>query len=487
MKKSLFHKKFPTILGIIMLLFVIGGGFFLFTKNQNSGAKSGPEVTPKKIFITNITDSQFTVSWITDEKTIGFIKYGSSPSVKIKSLDDRDQLSGQETPANTHHITIKELEPGNTYYFKISSAGKLYDNEGQPYKVILGPTLGSAGEAKIVSGKVLNQNQTAAPGVMVYLNSANTALLSALTDKEGRWAIFLNKARSQDLSSYAIFDPEATLLKIEATNGVDTISAVTNTKNAFPVPDITLGNTPYDFRTKEVASTNETFTDQNLTEEASISNSLEEKPLPSLSPSPSVFNTDSIEATPSGENSQEELPGQFLSVPQPSASATTTEVTITNPTQEGEEVYNSKPEITGTGPANTVLTIQVHSPETYTGTVTVAEDGTWNFTPSANLTPGEHTVKVSYTDEEGFIQTLSRNFVVLASSAEEQPLLTSTPSASLNPSPQATPRVTIPSTSSGVPITGTVAPTFIIFILGFLLTSIGVGNIVIDKRKNKLP
>jgi hypothetical protein len=483
MKKGLFNKKIPTLLGIILLLAVLGTGFFLWQKNKNKTA-AGPQTVPRQIYITNVTDSQFTVSWITQEKTVGYLNYGANPSVKIKSLDDRDQLSGQETPSLVHYVTIKELEKGSSYYFKIGSNNNLYDNNGQPYKVNLGPALGSAGEAKIVSGKILNQNNTAAPGVIVYLTAPNTAPLSSLTDKEGRWAVFLNKARTQDLSSYVIFDPEATVLKIEALNGQTTVSAVTNTKNSFPVPDMILGHEAYDFKTKTTVS--DISPNQTLPLQTSPSPNKLVQNLVSPKPSPSLP-SESTELEI--EDNTDQTPAQFLADPQASASpsAALNTVTITNPSQEGEQINTTMPEITGTGPANTVLTIQIHSPAANTGTVTVASDGSWSFTPSENLTPGEHTLQVSYTDNNGSTKTISRNFVVLAASSTDSPTITSTPSAAqVSPSPQPTPRVTIPSTGSGVPTTGTVAPTFILFLSGLLLTIIGTISIAVDKHKKKL-
>ena len=164
------------------------------------------------------------------------------------------------------------------------------------------------------------------------------------------------------------------------------------------------------------------------------------------------------------------------------------QVTIENPAEDGEEINTTLPEITGKGPAAKVLTIRIESPETYTSTVTVDGDGQWNFTPPEDLTPGDHTVFVSYVDDEGTTKTISRNFVVLAAGQSELPALTATPSATQAPSPIPSPstRGTIPSTESGVPTTGTVIPTFMVFIAGLLLLILGfISKIAIDNN-NKI-
>lgn len=459
MKKGFLNKKIPTIIGLLLVLVGIGGGIFFITQGKFFGLKAGPSATPKKIHLTNIQDNQFTVSWITDEKTEGFIKYGeTSNQIKFIVKDDRDQRSGETESFNLHYVTVRNLQPAKTYYFKIGSGNNLYDNNGQAYTVTTGPTLSSAEEAKIVSGRILNQDNTPAEEVIVYLTSSNIAPISTLTDNQGRWAVFLNKARTSDFSSYAIFDPEVTILKIEVEGEKQTASAITITKHAFPVPDIVLGHAPYDFREGPLAEKTPVRTE--TTSEEIIS---------------SQFVLQPISAPPTSFNTQ-------------------IEVTIDNPSTSGEKINSLRPEIKGQGPAYKVLTIKIESPTTYSSTVTVDENGNWSYIPPQDLTPGEHTVYVSFVDENGETKTISRNFVVLAAGESELPALTATPSAEtspsasplLSPSPSISPspitRVSMPSTETGVPTTGTVMPTFLVFIFGVLMITIGATVLIaIDK------
>jgi len=475
MKRNLLNKKIPTAFGILLLLIGIGTGVFFLAKDQLTKSKTNTLAVPRKIYITNVFENQFTVSWITDEKTIGLIKYGETPNLKDAVKDDRDQLSGETNNYLTHYVTIKNLEASKTYYFKIGSNNKLYDNSGQTYSIITSASLGSTGEAKIVSGRVFNPQNTPAEGVIVYLSSANTAPCSALTDKEGRWAIFLNKARTPDLSAYAIIDPEATILKIEAEDNRQNTSAVTITKNAFPVPDMVLGHAAYDFREKPLAEETP-LQAQAAPQPSPLESSLEPKEplLPENSSSP-----------------QEATPSQFLVQPTSSPSATpvaTVAVTIDNPSRPGEEINTVRPEIRGKGPNFKVLNVKVESPTAYTSTVTVDENGQWHFTPPADLPPGEHTVYVTYVDDVGTTKTLSRNFTVMAAGTSTLPAITATTSAETTvPSPSPVTRVSMPATDSGVPKTGTVTPTFLVFLSGILMIISGFITIfVIDKRKANL-
>jgi hypothetical protein len=472
MKKGFLSKKIPTIFGLILLAAGITGGIYFLKQNQvlDTGPKASS--TPQKIKITNIADDQFTVSWITQEPTVGQVKFGLTTKLESTAKDDRDKLTGEQTDYNTHFITVRSLSAEKKYYFKIESDKRLFDNNGQPYEVILSPKIGTPGEAKIVSGKVFNINNKPAKSAIVYLSSSNIAPASTLTDKEGRWAIYLNKARTTDLKSYAQFDPEATILNIEADSGLETATATTITKNAFPVPDIILGQGPFDFRDKAIA---------------------EAPPVQAqLEPQQATASTEltDLQSTPPPA----QVPSQFNLQPLASPDTTSYTVIITNPGENGEEIHTTQPEIRGKGPANKVITVKIESPSTQTSSVTIDDEGNWSFTPSDNLEPGEHTVYVSFLDDSGNTQQIARNFVVLAAEDSDLPALTSTPSGSLKPSlapspslipspspltsPSLSPspqvRTTMPSTSSGVPTTGTITPTFFVFILGFGLILSGI-------------
>jgi len=93
---NLLKKRIPTILGLLFLgsglavgVLIIGnstGGFF---------PKASPETTPKKIKVTNVTDSSFTISFITDTAVPGYVKYGVSASkLDQRASDDRDRITG---------------------------------------------------------------------------------------------------------------------------------------------------------------------------------------------------------------------------------------------------------------------------------------------------------------------------------------------------------------------------------------------------------
>jgi hypothetical protein len=434
------EKKVPTILGIIILIIGLAAGVFLVTQGQEIFLRASPELTPDQIKVTNISDNSLTLSWTTQKETSGFIKYGESPSLGQTLADDRDQLSGETGAFTTHYVTLVNLKPNTTYYYKIGSGGKVFPAQGQPYETQSAPVAqGLLPPSDVASGIVNKSDGAPAEGTIVYLSMANVSPLSVIVKSSGSWLIPLNTARTTDLDSFIEYDKEAQVIELFVEGGsLGHSSVITTTKNDNPVPVITLGET-YDFR--------------QYAEPAAVT------------PTPTISLVPSLTATPSGFN-----PGELL--PTPSATPTG-ELSISNP-EQGEDLNALKPEFAGTGPPGKLIEIVVESSSSYTGTIKVNDDGSWDWTPPADLEPGTHTVKISYGG-----QTISKTFTVLAAGESDLPAYTATPSATISPSPTLSPtpttapRTALPSTESGVPDSGFVTPTFFFFLLGSSLVTAG--------------
>ncbi len=425
------EKKIPTIIGIIILIVGLAAGIFLVTQGQNIFLKASPEIIPQEIKITNISDNSLTISWTTSQSTSGFVKYGETATLSYTLADDRDQLSGQTGQYTTHYVTLVNLKPSTQYYYKIGSGGREFPIREKPDETRTAPVAqGLLPPSDVASGTVNKPDGTPAEGVIIYLSMANASPLSAITGSSGGWLIPLNTARTTDLNSFAGYDREAQVIDIQVEGGnLGHASAITTTKNDNPVPLITLGETQ-DFRYQ--------------TEEEEFI----------ITPTPTET---LLETTPSPTP-----PSGFSPEIEPTPTATPTgELSIINPEEE-EDLNTLKPEFAGTGPAGKIISVTVESPA-YTGTVKVNEDGTWSWTPPADLEPGTHTIKVSYGG-----QAISKTFTVLAAGDSELPSFTSTPSATLTPTltPTPQPRTEVPSTEAGVPEPGYPVPTFIVFLIG---------------------
>jgi len=446
-------RQIPTLIGLLILILGIVTSVFLINKSTRWFTRASPETTPKQVKFTNIADKSFSVSWITDEATSGFIKYGATTKLDQVARDDRDEQAGQTGNFITHHVTLQNLNPATTYQFQIGSGGASYDNNGQNYQMVTAPTPTTPPPPSDVAyGTVNNQAGSPAEGAIVYFSLPGAISQSALVKASGYWVIPLNLAHSEDLSTYAQYDKQATVEEILVQAGNQgTATAVATTKNDSPVPTITLGES-HDFRTT----------------------------------APLIEETE--EGTGSSKFTFEEIESPTL------ATTPSAEVTIINPGDE-EEINTQKPEIQGTGPAGKVLEITVESPQTYTDTIVVNADGSWDWIPPADLEPGEHTITITYEDEEGQEQTLSQTFIVLAAGDSELPSLTATPSGTATPSPTPSPtaspspsaspsgRVSMPSTEEGVPDSGYLTPTFLVFIMGLVLITFGLFSNSLLKKK----
>ncbi len=447
------NRKLPAIIGILLLVVGVGAGIFLVQNDTGFIPRATPEFAPQSLVVTSITENSFSISWVTDEKTAGFLKYGVVAN-KINEIenDDRDQLTGSTGSYNTHHITIKGLEPETTYYFKIASGGKrqFYDNNGQPYEVTTAPVIGTPPPPDSAYGEVITSASTPADGAIVYISLPGAARLSTLVT-DGQWALSLSEARTSSFQSYVEYDKESTVYDVLIKNGVIEESKVlVNTGSDQPLRTVTLGQ-DYDFSAQAESVDPDAEDEDELLDESSEDN-VEAK-------TESGFNLDPLGAV----------------------TEATEELTVLNPAVENEGISSTKPEFMGTAPAGTTLTIEVHSDPEYSDTVVVGENNTWSWVPPTDLDPGDHTITVSFEDENGILQTLTRSFVVYAADDSSDPAFTATPSATpkptpiptTTPSPTPVPRISQPSTSSGIPQPGSVENTFMILGLGLMMMGLG--------------
>lgn len=437
----------PTILGLVLLTFGTAAGVFLIQKGSIFFLRASPAIAPSQIKITNITNSSFTISWLTEDAVSGFAHFGETPALGSVAADDRDALSGTTGSFYAHYASLKNLKPKTKYYFKLGSGGKTFDNSGKPWEITTASTPGAlAPSSDIASGTVLNQDQTPAEGAILYLSIDKMTPQSALIRSSGNWLISLNNAFSSDLSGFASYDKDAQVVEIFVQGGKQTATAITTTKNDNPIPEIVLGQT-YDFRKEEV-TTQEAPPTQEATEAASAS--------------------------------EEEISSKFSFEELGQATEETTTLSISNP-EEGENLNTQKPAFSGTGPAGETIQILVESLTTYNDSVAVDSEGNWTWTPPDDLESGEHSLTLTYLGE-----TITRRFTVLAAGASDLPSFTATPSATttptLTPTPTATAtptpsvatRTALPSTEGGVPAVGYLTPTFLVFILGLVLVLAGV-------------
>jgi hypothetical protein len=484
-KKKLFQRRIPTLLGIGVLLIALVSGMLFFGEGTGVFApRATPQTTPKKIRITNITDSSFTISFFTDEATAAFIKYGTAQDqLKSQSSDDRDQLSGSIGEYNVHHVTVRGLEPNSTYFYTLGTgSGSQFDNNGVPFTTKTAARGGVPPAAQTIYGSVVAPTGNPAEGAVVYVSIAGAGEQSSLVKSSGSWAIPLSTARTTDGSGYADITDDSPVTIVAQGSSANLTSQITTTVGeAQPVGTITLGESANttaqtttdteDEASESAAVLTDIETGETSTGSASTETTTERGGLSNL-----LNASESAEASSSG------------TVDLVAAEKTPTEIPVVTTTQ---------PIITGTVAPNVEVTIEVHS-ETNIQTK-LQSDANGQFTldiaaMSQQLEPGEHTVTYSYVDPNtGQTVTKTQTFTVAPRTTGQQiAAVTASPSPSPfgsgNPYPvggatssgqtstksatsTSSGRVTIPSTSSGIPVSGSVGTTLALVVGGlfFLL------------------
>lgn len=441
-KETIKIKKIPVFAAIFLIITGLAGGVILIDKGQGYFLKASSESFPQQVKITNIDSSSFVVSWITDSQASGAILYGESSSVDKTQKDIRDGEKEVLGNYKIHYVLLDNLKAGTKYFFKISSANKSYTQAGKPYEVTTAPEK-ALPASDIAQGKILTSQGTPGVGAIVYLSLSGAVTQAGLVEENGYWMILLSKTRTDDLQNYLNYDQSAQIEEIFVQAGGQTASAILAAGSDNPAPDIVLGQS-YDF-----------IKNPNI-------------PTPTVAIGSNVFPTGTLNFA------------GFESVGQ------NEEVIIVYPSEE-ENINNPIPEFFGTGPKEKLLNIVVESEEKILDETNVDKQGQWKWSPAKPLTPGNHQIKVSYVDKDGFIKTVSRGFIVLAAGTSDLPTYTATPSGeiispsptpTLSPTPTEKPsRTTVP--SGQVLKSGTDLPTWIFLGGGVMFVAIGLAFLLL--------
>ena len=87
------ERKIPTILGLLLVIAVIVAFRFAFEKFSPYFSKAAPSDAPRDVVFTNITDTGFTVTWITDTYASGAVGFDGQKNTGL-AFDERDVFTG---------------------------------------------------------------------------------------------------------------------------------------------------------------------------------------------------------------------------------------------------------------------------------------------------------------------------------------------------------------------------------------------------------
>jgi hypothetical protein len=425
------ERKIPTLIGLLLVAIAVMVFRFAFDRISPYMSRASAIQSPQNVTISNITDTAFTVSWLTQEQTTGAIVVEgiTSPFYDDRQLTPSSSSTKREELFFTHSVSIRNSNPDTTYKFRILSGGKIYTDNGNAYEVRTAPLLNGTGtNLEPAYGQVTTPTDLPAEGSLVYLTMTNGQTLSTLVNTSGSWVIPLNLVRTQDLTRF-IEPAERIDESIVIRSPEGEASALTDSLNDNPVPAMTIGKT-YDFRKIQANNLNE-------------NKKLAEAP-------PAVLGTQTSQAAQT--------------------------IAITKPAQ-GAAIPSNLPLIQGTGlpGKNVLVVVGIQNP--LSASVTVGADGIWRYTPERPLHEGKQSVTITTQNAQNQTKAITHTFEILKSGT--QVLGDATPSATIEPTPtlDETPSPTATLTGEEMPTSGNELPLIIMLILGATLL-LGGGSLL---------
>lgn len=226
--------KIPTIFGLSLIFVILSVALMFYFYNQSKTKIIIQDLSPQNIRITNITPTSFTVNWFTTNSSIGNIAYGNSTNLGLSKQDDRDQ-----TPRHTHFVTITNLNPQTTYFFRLRNDAIFYPQK--PLSVTTAPEQAPTPNRPL-SGTISTSSNTDPVDILVFFQTPNSSDLSTYVDKNLNYVLPLNLLLDRDLKSP---------ITLNFTNPKTANLVVTDsTKNSFihlsiptlhPLPTLILG------------------------------------------------------------------------------------------------------------------------------------------------------------------------------------------------------------------------------------------------------
>ncbi len=398
MKKGLWNRRMPTMLAFVILLISIWTTSFLVQQRVITVGRASPDKTPQNITVSNISDSSFTVSFTTEQKTVSGVSVKRATSSYVV-FDDRNKTEPEAKPFFSHFITIADLTPETKYEFSILSEGETYLDEGKSFSVTTGKKLSSSPPVQTpVLGKIIQPDGSPGDDSIVELKLGNSQILSILTKEDGSFILPTNSLRDSTLANYLTLKPNdeitITALKQSFKSQIKVLY-----ENSQSLPPITLEQ-------------NYNFTDVEKTKIATAASQLE----------------------------IQSLPRRFG------------DVRITTPRQS-ESFVDQRPTFRGSAIPNS--NIKITSP--VAADITSSANGSWSFRPESSLPPGIHKLTIETVDGFGVTRKISADFTIFPSGSQvadsatpsATPITTTAPTAT--PTTLVTPNVTVTTTPSATP------------------------------------
>ena len=239
------HKVFKAFELMILLIALFSSSILVMEKTNFLFPSADEEIIPMNIRVSNITDSTFAVSFVTNQPVVSFLNYSDQENnLLLKEYDTRNLIN--KLPLLTHHILLKDLKPNTTYYYTIgfqigsglTVVNKVFNYQNRPFNFITASIAKNEPTIKTVYGKIFVADKPA-KDYLVYFSLPGSITASGVVNEKGEWNINLNKIMKNDLSDFTIYsETDLFNLNIQSTNVAENKSITATIADAQPLIDI---------------------------------------------------------------------------------------------------------------------------------------------------------------------------------------------------------------------------------------------------------
>lgn len=187
--------RIPTILGLVAILIGLVGGVWLVLQQQTLKSRADMGQTPKEVTAANLSGSSAAIYWQTDQPTTGWLELGlASGNLNSTHNDDRDTKGPSKHLL--HFISLTNLRPETTYFYRINSGGDFSQTRSFTTPVTLPPS-----SMPPLIGTVANSNLQPAEEALVIFAAPNSQTLATISKLSGNFILSLSEIKTEDLTT----------------------------------------------------------------------------------------------------------------------------------------------------------------------------------------------------------------------------------------------------------------------------------------------
>ncbi len=241
--------KIPTLLAIFFLTAGLAAAVFFIQTKRNIRSYAFTYFSPKNIKVSNVSDTSISISWTTQEKTNGHIKWDS-----VNSLTYLNNLKNSQFAHSViHYVRLDNLNPDTEYVFTIYSNDSEFLNEGVPWRIKTQTSHVNNISTNLIYGEAITE-QSNSQNAIVYVTTRGADPLSTFSNESGSWSLNISEFVLSGSQDAVAIDNNTLLEIIFLYDNGKTSYVITHPQYAKPLPPVKSGKV-YDLR-KPLPSSN---------------------------------------------------------------------------------------------------------------------------------------------------------------------------------------------------------------------------------------